>query len=381
MNLTASSLSRAMRCVASAALPHTPYLTVEGEQGTERHSVLEERARSGDFPAAVYALLLEAKCHTIVPEAKFAYDVATDTARKIEHPGHRNYGTLAPYEIAMQGDLVGYGPECVVVVDYKGYERVEPAERNKQLAALAIAACRVSGVERAIVAIAYPQADEPDGFEIDRAELSSLDHDLFRLDMQGLLKDVVRARRNPAAYVSESSDCRYCGAFLHCPAKKALLANVQVGATETRVEMILPLGDDQSAADAYDLAKKLELLTKRINAAVYARANTAPIPLNNGKVLGPTEVLGDTEIDADIAYAVVREKHGQEAADLAVKREATQAGIERALKPRAGKGELAGMKREVMDEIKKRGGAKRPTEIKVREYQPEPQPRLKAGNG
>ncbi len=62
---------------------------------------------------------------------------------------------------------------------------------------------------------------------------------------------------------------------------------------------------------------------------------------------------------------MIREQHGQEIADAAVERKASQAGIKRGLEfVNGGSSAL----KTVMDEIKKRGGAKREEGEAIEEY-------------
>ena len=68
-----------------------------------------------------------------------------------------------------------------------------------------------------------------------------------------------------------------------------------------------------------------------------AQGNTTPggfvnVTLADGRMLGPVTKLGQRKIDADAAYALVREKYGQKAADASVQRKVAQKWIEDALK-------------------------------------------------
>lgn len=367
---SASSLARTFACPGSARLPTTDYKTVDAEEGNERHASLEERAKRGDLPYAIRELCPEATRFMV--EAKFAYDLATGVARHIEHPGHRNYGTLGPFEIPMQADLLMFAHDRVVVVDYKNRERVEPAATNRQLACIAMTVASWEGVADATVALAYPKHETDDDFFIDKADLSVMDFDAYRTELMDLHQLV--AKGGP---LNEGPWCKYCPSFMHCPKKAQTVLEVSSGAADNRVEMILPLGSDEGAQQAYEFAQKLRLLLKRIDAAIYARANERPIPLAGGKMFGPREKLGNEKLDGDTVYDVVKQFYGQGVADAVVMRSATKTRLKEAL-GFAGVGSVAAAERKVLDEVRSRGGTKRELKIEIGEYMPERQ--LKAVN-
>ena len=130
----------------------------------------------------------------------------------------------------------------------------------------------------------------------------------------------------------------------------------------------MSLDNDEDAAKAYDFLKRIKMLSARLSTVLYARAAERPIPIGDGKFFGKHAALGNTEIDAEIAYDVIRTKYGQGVADAAVTRKATQSGIEKALELVGAKGEVAGLKRDVMKAIKDRGGSKRKETEKVEEF-------------
>ncbi|HTU62140.1 MAG TPA: hypothetical protein VMF89_26965, partial [Polyangiales bacterium] len=164
-----------------------------------------------------------------------------------------------------------------------------------------------------------------------------------------------RAKRIPD--VRENKHCKHCPAMVHCPAKRELLVRITSGQERDELEAMMPL-TPQTVAVAYERLKHAEHLLKRIRGAIFAYASEIDVPLGNGKVLGSRVKLGNTTLDGDTVYAVVREKYGQEVADAAVSREATQTKIEAALKD-AGVRPRAPAMRELMTEVHKRGGAKR----------------------
>lgn len=99
-------------------------------------------------------------------------------------------------------------------------------------------------------------------------------------------------------------------------------------------------------------------LLKRIRSAIFGYASEIDVPLGDGRVLGRRMKLGATTLDGDVVYETVREKYGQEVADAAVSREATQVKLEAMLKAQGVKPRAPAM-RELLAEVAKRGGSKR----------------------
>jgi hypothetical protein len=316
MRLSASGVPRALKCAASVVLPHQDYVTDAALAGVDRHADLEAAAdlglTDGVHPDIVALYPPNAKMTT---EAAFAYDVATDTARALGH-GRSAYVDLAPFEIPGTADLIVYAHPRALVVDHKSYEEADPA----QITTYALMFARSAGIDEVTVAYNY---------KLRRpwiATLGPLELDAHAAKLRQLAKDVAdRPTVNPGTW------CKYCAAYLTCPANAALVRSVSSGITAVQIEGIIPLASDEDAARAYELSKTVGTLQQRLTAALIARAKERPIPLPDGQVFGEHEKLGPTVVDADVAYAAIRESYGQAKADAAMTRKATQASIERAL--------------------------------------------------
>lgn len=346
MKLTASAVPRALRCTAWFGLPHQEYNTANAEAGTDRHAEFEAAADLGDtseiHPAIVALFPPDGQMTT---EAAFAYDCATDTARALGH-GRASYRNLGPFEIPGTSDLVVLTPEGPnrkgVVVDHKSFEDGDPA----QLATYALMLARTAGLDEVTVAFNY-KAKRPY-----IATLSALDLDAFAARLRGLM---AATPGEPAA----GAHCKYCPAFLSCPAQADLVPVVE---SKLVAVPVMSLETDEDAARAYEFQQRLGTLMARLKAALIARAEERPIPLGNGRVFGAHEKKGATQVDGDVAYAVIRERFGQQKADESVTRKVTQAGIERAL----GKAD----KKTVMKVLKERGALTQTTKVVVEEYEP-----------
>lgn len=328
MNLTASSIPRLLACPASGALPHHEYSTQFAADGQDRHGDMEAAADVGDheaLPEVVASLILPGD--RLYAETSFAYDVSSDIARMIG-PVHRKYGDLGPYEVGGTPDLVIIGSGRGILAEYKSFESVEDAESNTQTLTTGLMVARWFALDELTVVIAYLGGLRKPSV----ATLSVLDFDAHAARLKQLQFDVAQAAANPSAYLKTGAHCRYCPAFLSCPVQNALKKQASNGELALITEAAIPFRDDEDAARAFDLLARIKLLTTRMSAALYARAKDRPIPLGDGKFLGEVEKQGNRQIDGDAAYVLVRQKYGQEVADRAVTREASQKGIEDALK-------------------------------------------------
>ncbi len=200
--------------------------------------------------------------------------------------------------------------------------------------------------------------------------------EMFAIEAKSIMDAAERSRHehenNRMPELAAGYWCRWCHAFSACPLQRSLAIDVYSGAAAMRFEALMPLADDAAAAKAYEFLKRVKMLSARLSTALYARASERPIPLGDGKWFGKQSKLGTTKIDADIAYKVIRDLHGQEIADAAIERKATQAGIKRGLEYVVGKGPAKGLQDAAMKEIKARGGTSREPTDKIEEYEGEP---------
>lgn len=330
MTLSASSIPRALRCVASLVLPRHRFESAYADAGSANHEDIEAAIDVGDesaIPDAVLAVIREGD--ETITERSFAYDMATDTARELPHGKHkRDYAGLGPFEIPGTPDLVIRGAR-VTVVDHKKFEEVDAADRNAQAATYALMVARAWGVDEIDILIHYVEAEwRKPSF----ATLGPLDLDAHAARLKQLQLDAAKARENPLAWVNTGAWCKYCDCQLGCPAWTALQKQVKSGELALMTEARIPFEDDNEAADAFEILQRLKTMTARLTAALYARAKERPIPLPDGKVLAYVEKEGKRKIDGDRAYALIREKYGTAVADASVRKTVAQKWIEDALK-------------------------------------------------
>lgn len=376
LQATASSLPRLFLCLASGLLKQTAYNTEYAEAGKERHGTIESGVVAGDLssmPAKVRALV---EGMTVRAEVSVVYDAATHTARELGAQLGRSYGTLKPFEIPGTIDLLAVGDGRVVIADWKGYEAVDGAERNRQILLYALAVALIYRVFEVTVAIAY-LSDEDRAIEVVTLEMPELD--VYADELKALQLSAAKASTNPHAYEVVGRHCKYCPAFLDCDKQKQLEADFKANVIASKFNSVIPFENDQDAADAFDLFERMQLFIQRVRSAIYARAAERPIPLNNGKMLGEREKLGGREIDGDAAYALIREKYGQEVADKAVRREAAQTWIKAALTGHKDVKSAEKAKDELVELLDKAGKVKRKKSVAIEQYDT-PLARLKASN-
>lgn len=354
---SASAVERQLACPGSAHLPQTEYHSEYADQGTDRHEDAEVAALLGaedDMPWQVRKLLEPGDVFST--ECPMAYDVANDTARALGHIKWRDYKNLNPFEIPMTLDLIIYGTNRIIVVDYKGFEEVTSAATNPQLATGALAVARASGRDEIVVAIVYLGAAWRPA---DVATLSVLDFDMHAARLRDMLASGDRS-------LHVGPWCKYCHAFLagpgFCPEQAALAKQAGGGELAVRVEAMIPFASDEDAAAAKELLERIGVLYGRLKAALYARAAERPIPLGGGRMFGRLDKLGNEKLDGDKVHAVVKEMHGQAAADAAAIRTATKKRLEEALKGKRGAVKV------VLEAVRARGGSERKSGYEITEY-------------
>jgi len=375
MNPSASSIPRLLKCLGSIVLPTSDYRTAAADQGAENHAEMEAAADVGDIdalPKAVRDLVMPGD--VFITETSFAYDVATDTGRKLG--GSREYSDAHPFEIVGTPDLVIRGNRTIVV-DYKNYEEVDEADANAQTATYALMVARTFGDDEVMVVIVYLGGLHAPSI----ATLSALDLDAHAARLKKLHADAATARARirdgilPA--LESGKHCKYCPSFVATDASGTKLCPLwQQTAQQTasiipiHVESLIPFEDDEQAAEAMEILERIDMIRTRLKAAIMARAAARPIRKRNGMMFGPVAKLGNREIDANKAYEVIRERWGQAVADDALERKAVQARIVEAFEKHGVKSPKA-TKDRLVKELEASGAVKREKKTAIEEYEPE----------
>jgi len=283
---SASALDRAFKCVGSCVLPAVYEPTSEAaERGIALHTFVETARRDGREAALAMMsgdeeTLREAKAIDLsaIPEGAesevaFGYDIETDTAIRYELTGGRRY----PLDGRLHGtaDYVGREGDKVVVIDLKTGRPAISAFDSWQLRFLALAAARWSGLRRARASLFVLDAEG--GWRQDWVTWDEFDLAGFADELGSLVRKI-HATTEPTLVVG--SHCKYCPAYLRCPAQMAIVRALN-GDFVDRIELMTPAEQGQ----AYTNMKLCEDLIERAKDTFRNLAARAEIPLPDGRVL------------------------------------------------------------------------------------------------
>lgn len=379
--ISGSSLSRVKLCPVSEVLPHRNTISKDAERGSAVHAFLADVPTMGRDEALTrvdekYRLLCEiidlgklpaSNPGAFAPEIAFVWNTAKGEVRELGQSLGRNYGKLSAAEIPCTLDNVGISSdgETAIVTDYKGgWSNADPAFENMQLRFGALCFCRAKGLKRAHISIIRIKEDGQSWY--DSAELTEWDLDVIEGQVAHIVDSVTEAQLASAQgqrlTPTTGEHCRYCPAYASCPAVTSLAVAVSGG--ELGVELTR-----ENAAIAWQRIKDIKRMVKEAEESVREFAAIEPIDLGGGKVLG--EVVGERDsISGGVAYRVVKEMYGEDAADEACKMTSTKAAIERAIKPIVAKGggKFAPANREVLKRIGEIGGIHKKRTRSVKEH-------------
>ena len=212
--ISPSSLARIHACPASAALPHAPDTTsIAAEYGRAVHAGIARDIVTGTISKPGV---------DIRAEVKLAHDWRYDRSRFIHLPGEREYGELAPTEIAGTIDCIeivrAIGAHTkVTVIDWKT-GRVE--DHSAQLRWYALAAARLFAVATITCRVVYVGQRHRTTANDAQWTLDAIDLDDELLVIGGIARTVRTLRALPtltASDVHPGDHCRYCPALTHCP--------------------------------------------------------------------------------------------------------------------------------------------------------------------
>lgn len=323
-----SSLHLLHNCAASHAYPQV-YTDGEAAKRGRRAAQEKEVERKRDGSWA--------------PEVTFYYDVEKGTARLVGTGLGRNYEGVGENEIPMTADAIGEEGNCVLVLDDKLKRSWEvPASRHPQLRALALAACRASGKERARVTWikwdpqAYEERKEFVEVWRDSAEIDSFELDVIADE----IRDSFRAWKRSVAIVKEGKHpnvslgpwCRFCPARDVCHGQTALIRHA-FKAPASWEEELMSLAPERMG-EAYQMANVVGAIAHRIKSLCQLHAKeVGPIPLPDGSILQLVEGKAtERVVDARKVAEFLSENFGAEVALKACDLDASKASIERALK-------------------------------------------------
>lgn len=400
MITSGSGLERFMHCIGSSVYPRALDAGTEySERGKELHSFLQ-RITEGMTAAESLALVddrwredatwidVDALRDVLglTAEMTFAYNPVFDTARVLGVGLDREYvaAGLTEDEIPVTMDIVGLDnpntPTRGKVVDYKfGWAKLTPAERNWQMIGGALCLQRVYDLDEVGVQLIHMRGKF--GAKRDAATFSVADIAVAAAQARARWDKVLLARERyeqtkTEPEVTKGTWCKYCPSYHACGAQMSL---VRAAVNRDEYEHWLRDGAVESdmIARAWMFLEEMEEPRKRLKGQILAAAKERPVLVRvyedgTEEWLGVCEKVGNLHIDADVARQVVREMLGEDHVDKVCTYEVTQGRLEVACKAVVPKGQGAAKLRAVLYEIKKRGGAHKPTKHDVGLYKIRP---------
>jgi hypothetical protein len=293
-------------------------------------------------------------------EVALQYDVLDSTARVLGYRIERDYPETGETVAVGTTDIIGVATDiddCLVIADVKtGRHRVTEARKNWQLRLLALAACTVTGYERARIAIVYVAEDgshdASDSAVVDVFDLAADADELRKLLVRGL---TLEERGVTLADTNDGEQCRYCPAKIACPRYAAPSRDLAViDPTTALMRFRAEIATDDGAAWWWERKAKMRELLDMMDEELEPIAMARPFTLSNGDVVGPVTERGDRYVtDPDAVHARIAGAVGVEKADavmpLIVKRKTAVGAIEKALGRPA-------MRQLEADELVRRGG-------------------------
>jgi len=174
--------------------------------------------------------------------------------------------------------------------------------------------------------------------------------------------------RSEEASVSPGEHCRYCPAQTNCPAQAGMLDTIKNNPS-TIAEKVTSMLDAGNAAQAVKELKHAGEVLKQAWVGVSAYAKEHPIELPGGKVYGLTTSKRE-KLDARIAHAVVTDRIGPFAAETVISWGVTKAAIAKLSREFAIACDVtpATLERELLDEMRTRGGCETSESETVKEH-------------
>lgn len=314
-------------------------------------------------------------------EVWIAVHVETGRAREIGRGLTREaaYALAQPGEMLGALDTVGLGREVVLVLDYKtGWKVQAPAVQHRQLRAYAWMAAKLYRRTRAAVAICRIGEDGTPWF--DRAEFDAFELATIEAEIHAMLAAVEAQRAKVAAGqmpdLTVGDHCRYCPAYLACPAQMALVRQF-AAAPDALEQMIATATPDQLAA-AWERVHAVEKVVARAKAVLQRVASTTPIPMGDGTVIGAVAV---EHLDPDQTELALIALYGKDFASKVVtyEKSATKAALKDALKTVLQPGQkITHLERAVLEQLREAGAVSVGQQIRKHRPKVEEAPALPA---
>jgi len=326
---TASSLERAVACPASCAIPVRVRASSDAaSRGNEIHGFIEavlaghktREAALADVPlewrGTCAALDWDALVGDLVPgtvrvESAYALNYVTGAVRFLGSSLGRNYPPTGENEIVGTSDIDGEHVEGLPAVDdVKTGQPTTECRKNWQMRFHAFVRHKLTGEPDILARLKY--VGENGAIRVDGHLFEPFDHVDFLSDL-GAAMQRIREVKLDALQVFPGEHCRYCPAYLSCPAKTAL-TRALVPELDSIDRLVGEMTVEQIAA-AWVKLEAIKPLVKRLDAAMKDAARSQTIELPDGRVLREIE-KGRSSIVGERALALA-EKYGAPPDELA----------------------------------------------------------------
>lgn len=327
---TASSLERAAACPASCAIPvRVRASSSAAERGNEIHHFIETVLAKHDTRENALAkvpiewrgtcaaldwgaLTADMEPSSLEAESAYALNYVDGRARLLGRSIGRNYPKTPDEEITGTNDIEGMHANGItpIIADVKTGQPVTACRENWQMRYHAYVQHRIVESPDVIARVLYVQ--ENGAVTIDEHAFDPADHadtldgisDIFRR-----IKEV----RLDELQVFPGDWCKYCPAYLACPAKTALVKSL-APELESIDQLVQEMTVEQLGA-AWAKLEQIKPLVKRIDAALKDAARTQVITLPDGRVLKEID-SGKNVIKGEQALALA-ERYGAQPEELA----------------------------------------------------------------
>lgn len=341
--LSASGLYRANACAASEAYPATRGVSsADADFGTDMHLFLQHWVDHGQVEALkrcpenrkAYALRLHPSVLDaglfLQSEVALVMNAKTGQCRRLGSGLSRDYPIDEATDVPGTTDVAAVMEDTYYSGDWKfGRQLHTPrAVNNLQAQFNAAMGAQVYGKDNAIAELIF--FDDDGGYHPDRHVMDRMECDAVLYKVRGIhmrvtqAREMVRAGQTPN--VTEGDHCKWCPAWLACPAKKATLVTIANDATAAKdaVEQWLT---PQGMAKAYQRWREMKEVMRVVDARMMAALKEyGPIDLGNGRKYG-FRASKKRSIDLDKAKSVLVDKLGEEGYQRALRSTVSQSSI------------------------------------------------------
>lgn len=347
--ISASQLTRLIKCPGSYALPSSDRDTDASQRGTEHHEVLAKRVQE----ACAELKLPGVPVAAWRAETSFALNVSDGTVQLLGQHLGRDYSKASPFDVIGTCDAfaVEITPQARhgYVVDWKtGHADLGKPESSHQLLFYALCIARFFALETVTIAFGRTYGRDP----IDATpRYIAADVDIITLD--AFASELIRAYhlattakmaavKGVQPHVVEGDHCTWCPARNSCPARMRLVEMVaRAQGISTR----------EGYPVLYEFAQRLRGLLKDCEAALHAEAAANPIEFPDGRRWGKYTTQGNEKIDKALAQQVLIRHLPTNALELDV----SKASIERMAKAAGDKAKA----KAILDELRAMGAVQR----------------------